>query len=63
MAILYLLLRCTYNLSKYLQIKNIDLFNALKQVTDVVSVFHIIIREIYNIIILLYILFIMVFIK
>jgi len=34
------LLSYTYNLSKYLQCKNIDLFNALNQVSDVISVFH-----------------------
>jgi Domain of unknown function (DUF4371)/hAT family C-terminal dimerisation region len=34
------LLSYTYNLSKYLQSKNIDLFNALNQVSDVISVFH-----------------------
>lgn len=34
------LLSYTFNLSKYLQNKNADLFNALKQLTNVVSVFH-----------------------
>jgi len=34
------LLSFTYNLSKYLQSKNIDLFNALNQVSDIISVFH-----------------------
>ncbi|KAL4104264.1 hypothetical protein QTP88_019573 [Uroleucon formosanum] len=34
------LLSYTYNLSKYLQSKNIDLFNALNQVSNVISVFR-----------------------
>lgn len=34
------LLSYTYNLSKYLQSKNIDLFNALNQVSGVISVFQ-----------------------
>jgi len=34
------LLRYTYNFSKYLNSKNIDLFNAFNQVSYVISVFH-----------------------
>lgn len=34
------LLSYTYNLSKYLQSKNVDLFNTLNQVYNVIYVFH-----------------------